>query len=881
MATKDVRVRLSAEGQAEVLAAFRRVQEETDRANRSAKSAAREGFNDLKEAAHRLAVEYLALESAMRVFDVMKRAVETSIEYATGIEKASQKTGFAAETLQVYGLAAQQIGIDQEVVTKGLIKFQKSMSDLELGSTKTANAIKELFGKSDALKGLPDEARLQKVTEALARMEPGAKRTGIAIQLFGKAGAELLPVIDELGAQGFDRLKEKLEAYGLALDEEGIRRSKIAEQSFADLQLAAKGIQMQFTQGLLPALGDVSEGIANSMGPTVWRSIGEGVGSVLKGIISFVGQIAIDLREIGEKIFVVTKFIATIGTGDILNLIRTGKIRTLPELLAGSKKEWQESTANANAEIDALGDIVSEKAQTMAKNIRDRSGSASDVTGNAARDRAREALLRARESFTRAALRDELDIYRENAKLEEAVEREKYDKGLESITVYFANRRKAEQDARAKELADLEAQRDALSKQPAKNKADEVRIQQELIDLESKIQILKTKGAEDDLRLAREETDAQKKNAQEVLGFEEKILIAQGNRHEAEARKIDAEMAKYRTALAQMGVAADEIERRVAKASAVLMAENDFEELKRKLEAGLESLDAARARAQELAARHAISQTELERRLKTLDEERLPPLRAIVAEMQKLANISAMPQLAKDADAAGKKIDDVAKSLDKVKDANEKAADTFEKSLGKSVNTFLTTGITHAKSLGDAVRGLAMSVTGDIQKMFLTLIENMIKAKLAAKLTSGGDDSGGGFFSKLFSGASGNAEGGPIYGPGGTDVIPAWLTSGEFVVRAPVAQQPGMMRLLSAINDGMLAPSLRTNAGPGFRKGGIVEGGFATAGRESSPEAQMTVSLDYGLVLKNLSAHPDFGHVIVKHLDLNRKAAGAALGVRT
>src|SRR5919108_4047476 len=245
MATKDARVRLSAEGQAEVIAAFRRVQEETEKANRSAKSAAREGFNDLKDAAHRLAVEYLALESAMRVFGAMKHAVETSIEYATSIEKAAQKTGFAAETLQVYGVAAQQIGIDQEVVTKGLVKFQKAMSDLEHGSTKTANAIKELFGKSDALKGLPDEARLQKVTEALARMEPGARRTGIAIQLFGKAGAELLPVIDELGAQGFDRLKEKLESYGLALDEEGVRRAKQAEVAMSDLKLAARGIEMQ------------------------------------------------------------------------------------------------------------------------------------------------------------------------------------------------------------------------------------------------------------------------------------------------------------------------------------------------------------------------------------------------------------------------------------------------------------------------------------------------------------------------------------------------------------------------------------------------------------------------------------------------------------
>jgi hypothetical protein len=54
-------------------------------------------------------------------------------------------------------------------------------------------------------------------------------------------------------------------------------------------------------------------------------------------------------------------------------------------------------------------------------------------------------------------------------------------------------------------------------------------------------------------------------------------------------------------------------------------------------------------------------------------------------------------------------------------------------------------------------------------------------------------------------------------------------------------------------------------------QGGVVE--------ESRPESQMTVGLDYGLVLKHISAHPDFGRVIVKHLDLSRKSASAALGI--
>jgi hypothetical protein len=867
---RDVRVRLSAEGQSDVIDAFRRIQAETDKANRSAKSAAREGFNDLKEAAKKLAVEYLALESAMKVFDTMKRAVETSIEYATGIEKAAQKTGFAAETLQVYGLAAKQIGIDQEVVTKGLIKFQKSMGDLESGSVKAKNAIKELFGKSDALKGMPDEARLNKVTEALAKMEPGAKRTSIAIALFGKAGAELLPVIDNLGAQGFENLKKKLEDFGLALDEQGIQRMRQAEASFADMQIASKGLQMQFTQGLVPALSDISEGFAMSSteGKSAAEAIGEGIGRNLKILILFLGSVEIGFIKIIDKASALGRFLASRHPVEAY--------KTLKEELAGAEK-------NADDLAAKLLKITDAKPPTVLPKAKKDPGDADSIAADGAKaNAARERLLKARLEFTQSVLSEELAVYKETAKLEGEQEKAQYDAGLESIQAYFAKRGAAIAEDNEREAAMLVAKRDALASSPkSKDAAAEMKLQQEIAEVESKIQILKTQGAEQSLRLAHEEADAQKKNAQEVLGFEEKILIAQGKRHEAEARKIDEEVKKYAAALKLAGVAEDEIASRLGTAGGILRAENDFEELKRKVEEGLASMEEARARIQDLAARHVITQGQAAIQLRALDEARLPPLKALVAQMAELARLSGNADLVKAADDWTKKIENADKALEKVKTDTQKTTEAFEQGLGKSLNTFFTTGITHAKSFGDAVRSLGTSVVQDMQKMFLSLIENMIKAKLAAKLTGGGDDGGGddgGGLMGFLSGMMGKAEGGPIDGPGGTDNVPAWLTRGEFVVRESVARQPGMKALLSALNEGLATPTLRSGR-MGFAQGGVVEGGVVAGRSESRPESQMTVGLDYGLVLKHISAHPDFGRVIVKHLDLNRKSASAALGI--
>src|SRR6202023_397403 len=100
--------------------------------------------------------------------------------------------------------------------------------------------------------------------------------------------------------------------------------------------------------------------------------------------------------------------------------------------------------------------------------------------------------------------------------------------------------------------------------------------------------------------------------------------------------------------------------------------------------------------------------------------------------MKQIAILAGNPDLVRQAEGVAKSLDDQAKAAAKAKTEMQQAGATLEKDLGRSISTFFTSGITHAKSFGDAIRGLGMSVAQDIQKMFLTLIENMIKAKIAA-----------------------------------------------------------------------------------------------------------------------------------------------------
>ena len=175
MANKDFRVRLSAEGQQEVVSAFRRVQQEAGKSKQSAVEASK-GFDQLTGAAHRLALEFLGYEAGLRVFEGIKNAVEGSLEFAASMGKLQEKTGLSATSLQVWAAAAKRVDVDQQTVSKGLGLFSKAMGNLQQGSTKAAISLQILLGSTKALNGFTADEKLRKISDALAKMSAGSQR---------------------------------------------------------------------------------------------------------------------------------------------------------------------------------------------------------------------------------------------------------------------------------------------------------------------------------------------------------------------------------------------------------------------------------------------------------------------------------------------------------------------------------------------------------------------------------------------------------------------------------------------------------------------------------------------------------------------------------
>jgi hypothetical protein len=91
-------------------------------------------------------------------------------------------------------------------------------------------------------------------------MKDGAEKTGLAMQIFGKAGAELIPVLNR-GEQGLAALKEEAEKLGIVLTEDSIANAEEFKETLIKLEATTDAAKRQFVAGLLPALTSTAEAL--------------------------------------------------------------------------------------------------------------------------------------------------------------------------------------------------------------------------------------------------------------------------------------------------------------------------------------------------------------------------------------------------------------------------------------------------------------------------------------------------------------------------------------------------------------------------------------------------------------------------------------------
>ncbi|MEO0033524.1 MAG: hypothetical protein RIS94_3282, partial [Pseudomonadota bacterium] len=169
----------------------------------------------------------------------LKSAVAQGLEYASSLGETSQQLGVSSKAMQEYRYAASQAGVSQDEMDAGLSKLNKTIGEAAMGGKSQAAAFEKLgISIRDANGHVRDAGDvIPEVAQALQRIHSPAERAAVLVELFGKSGQKLAPLLAD-GAAGVNDLRQAAHQLGLVLSEDQIQRADATADKISALNQA-------------------------------------------------------------------------------------------------------------------------------------------------------------------------------------------------------------------------------------------------------------------------------------------------------------------------------------------------------------------------------------------------------------------------------------------------------------------------------------------------------------------------------------------------------------------------------------------------------------------------------------------------------------------
>lgn len=169
------------------------------------------------------------------------------------IDDAAQRTGASAERLSQLKFAAEQSGSSLGDVEKGMRKLADVTASAAAGNKTAAKSLEAVGLSAAALQGLSPEEQFLAVAEAISRVQDPARQTMLAMDLLGKSGANLLPMMQD-GAAGIQSLMAEADALGLTLTTDQAAAAAGFDDAMAKLKSTLGTVAQVIGGAVLPYL---------------------------------------------------------------------------------------------------------------------------------------------------------------------------------------------------------------------------------------------------------------------------------------------------------------------------------------------------------------------------------------------------------------------------------------------------------------------------------------------------------------------------------------------------------------------------------------------------------------------------------------------------
>jgi hypothetical protein len=195
--------------------------------------------------------------------------------------KMASRLGMTYGEFAGLSLAADLAGVSMDTIGKASQKAEIAFAKAAGGSKIATAAFAGLGLSVEELNGMSASERFDAIAASIAAIPGEGQRAAAAVGVFGKAGAELLPLFSG-GVDGIAQARKEAERLGLALTSTQGREVEAMNDSFTMVSKAIAGIVQQVNAYMAPAVRRISEAFVKMVGDIGGQTIGQRIG---QGII--------------------------------------------------------------------------------------------------------------------------------------------------------------------------------------------------------------------------------------------------------------------------------------------------------------------------------------------------------------------------------------------------------------------------------------------------------------------------------------------------------------------------------------------------------------------------------------------------------------------
>lgn len=270
------------------------------------------------------------------VAPLLKAAVDFA-GFGSTLDDMSQRTGIAAGRLSELAYAAKQSGTDLETVETGVKKTQHAIVGAIEGNKAAAESFRQLGLDVNELQYMAGDDQFYAVARAIASIPDPTLRASRALDLFGKSGTQLLPLM----ISDIDALRNEARELGITMTTEDATAAAVLGDALDKAADVAHGAWMKLGAAIAPMLTQAIElgvGIVAVVSKWIDRNRGLVVGLVTAALS--IAGIGAGLVLAGTSLAVFGGAVTLVGTAiGFLSVVvgyLTAPMLTVVGLLAGA-----------------------------------------------------------------------------------------------------------------------------------------------------------------------------------------------------------------------------------------------------------------------------------------------------------------------------------------------------------------------------------------------------------------------------------------------------------------------------------------------------------------------------------------------------------------